>query len=978
MSSKKLSAFIAIVLLFAVSAFAQTTANLTGTVTQAGSPLPGVTVTISSPALQGVRTAYTDVNGNYNFRSIPPGEYTVRFEMEGMQTVSKSARVGLAQTGRADTELALSSIAESITVTASAPAVLETTEVQTNVQAELVENLPLGRTLAATTALAPGVNVNGPNAGAITISGALAADNLFMVNGAVTNENLRGQSHTLFIEDAIQETTVQTAAISAEFGRFAGGVVNAITKSGGNEFSGSFRDSFNNPDWTSDSPIVIDRIDDIQEVYEGTLGGRIVRDRLWFFGAGRYRDQATDGALFDNNTPYSANIEELRYEAKLTGAITSNHNLMMSYLDIELDQINNCFIACYEFSNLDTARSLPNDFFVARYNGILTDKFLLEASYAQKGFAFEGSGGDSLDRVEGTWGYDANTGAFFGAPVFCGICDPEERNNDTWGVKATYFLATRALGTHNIVAGYEDWSEERLSNNYQSGSNFGINVYSMETAEYNAAGQFLPFITAGDVITYWPIEQLSAGSNMATQSIFLNDKWDFNQNLSFNLGVRYDANDGKDSSGRTVADDSAFSPRLGAIYDLRGDGRYRFNASYSKYVNRIAETVGGSASAAGTPASLYYEYQGPTISGLPTFEAFQELFNWFDSVGGVNNTDLLVYASIPGLNTQITDTLVSPNVDEITVGFGMQLGANGFLRTDLITREWNDFFVTRLDRDTGIVEDEFGQEYDLSFVENSDELERSYDAIQLQAGYRLGQRWNIGGNYTWSETKGNQTGQTGGSGPVADNTSYQGFYPEFKAYEQFNPTGFLPQDQTHKVRAWVSYDLPSAIGNFNFSLLQNFDSGTPYSALGLIDARPYVDSEVLDAYANPPSSVNYYFSDRGGFRWDDTLQTDFALNYTLPIRKVGLFFQGEVLNLLDNDGQIGGNTTVLTARNASCIQDDGVTPCAAFNPFTETPVEGVHWQRGANFGNATAGTTFEQPGHYQLPRTYRFSVGARF
>ena len=77
----------------------------------------------------------------------------------------------------------------------------------------------------------------------------MSFESLYMVNGVTVNENLRGQANNLYIEDAIQETTVATAGVSAEYGRFSGGVVNVITKSGGNLFSGSFRDSLNNDNW---------------------------------------------------------------------------------------------------------------------------------------------------------------------------------------------------------------------------------------------------------------------------------------------------------------------------------------------------------------------------------------------------------------------------------------------------------------------------------------------------------------------------------------------------------------------------------------------------------------------------------------------------------------------------------------------------------------------------------------------------------
>lgn len=953
---------LAAVLLVGTSVFAQTTASLTGRVTMDGNALPGVTVTISSPNLQGTRTTYTDVNGNYNFGALPPGEYTVRFEMESMQSVTKSTRIGVAQTGRVDAEMRLTTVAEAITVTATAPAVLETTEVQTNVQATLVDELPIARTLQATTTLAPGVNTNGPNPGAITISGALAADNLFLVNGAVVNENLRGQPHNLFIEDAIQETTVQVAGISAEFGRFTGGVVNALTKSGGNEFSGSFRDSLTNPSWSAKTPFPgqPDPLDELNEVYEGTLGGRIIHDRLWFFAAGRYFETSLQRFFTNSSLPFIATNEELRAEGKLTGQITSKHNFMLSYLDIDTTQNNNCFIECFEPSNLDVNRSLPNDFFVLRYNGILSNNFLLEASYTQKNFAFEGSGGDVRDRVGGTWGYDyGSTGGFFGAPVFCGVCDPEERNNSTYGAKATYYLASRSLGTHNIVAGYENWAEVRLANNYQSGSNFGVIVYT--EPQRAADGTVLPIIDEGDLIGFFPIAQLSKGSDMVTDSFYVNNKWDLNSNWQFNVGLRFDKNSGKDSNGRTVADDSLWSPRLGVMWDILGNGRFRANASYSTYVNRIAETIGGASSPAGNPAGLYWLYLGPRISGVPSQEAFRQMFEWFDSIGGTDNRDLLVFASVPGVNTQIRESLVSPSVDEFTVGFGMQLGPSGYVRADYITRDWQDFFVTRADLSTGRVTDEFGNVYDLNLVENSDVLKRTYDAIQLQAAYRIGNRVNIGGNYTWSETKGNQTGQTGGSGPIADAILA---YPELKAFEQHNPIGFLPQDQTHKIRAWVSYDQPTPIGRFNFSVLQNYDSGTPYSATASIDARSFLDPTLRAQYARLPSGVTYYFSDRGEFRFDDTTSTDVAINYNLPIFRVELFAQGELLNAFDEDAAVLGDTTVFTARNDPTL--------SRFNPFTETPIEGIHYRFGSNFGKPTA------IGHYQLPRTYRFSVGLRF
>ena len=160
---QRLAVFLALVLVSAL-AFAQgTNSNLTGTVKLENNGLPGVTITISSPALQGTRTAVSDVNGNYNFPALPPGQYTVKFEMESMQTVTRQSLVGLGESARVDAEMRLSSVAEAITVTASAPAVLETTEVQTNLQSKMINELPLNRTFQSTANLAPGVTTNTPN-----------------------------------------------------------------------------------------------------------------------------------------------------------------------------------------------------------------------------------------------------------------------------------------------------------------------------------------------------------------------------------------------------------------------------------------------------------------------------------------------------------------------------------------------------------------------------------------------------------------------------------------------------------------------------------------------------------------------------------------------------------------------------------------------------------------------------------------------
>jgi len=988
-----------------------TTGAMTGTVTTEGSPLAGATVTANSPAMQGTRVTVTGEGGGFSFPSLPPGQYTVVFELDGMTTITKTTTVGLTQTSRVEADLRVSAVAEAITITASAPAVLESANVGSNFTSELIDDLPVARTIRATVLLAPGVNTGGPG-NQISISGAPSYDNVFLVNGVVVNENLRGQPHSLFIEDAIQETSVLTGGgISAEYGRFTGGVVSTLTKSGGNEFTGSFRDSFSNPEWTEKTPFVnavtgarqADPPDILNEVFEATLGGFVLRDRLWFFLAGRQAEGPPSGVNSPQrftavtNLPYNNTVDEKRYEGKLTGQVTSKHSLVASYLDVSLVETNNAFTPIADLDSIVASRELPNSLASLSYHGIFTSNLLVEAQYAEKEFAFIGSGGKLTDRINGTWIQTSIPAVVrYNAPVFCGVCSNELRNNDSWLLKGTYYLTTRSLGNHSVILGVEEFAETRLANNFQSASQFQIT-----TGTSTVVGTTLyPRFDSNTRIIYRPILESSPGTDLATQSLFLNDKWDLNQHLSFNLGVRYDQNDGKDASGNTVSDDSAISPRLGATFDIAGNGRHRINASYARYVAKIADgNVAGGSQAAGNPAYFLYFYGGPAINpaGTPTgslldpHQALTQLFAWFDTIGGVANRDLLAGTFIPGFGARFEGPLTSPSVDEITLGYGTQLGATAYARVDGILREWQDFYGRRLNLGTGQITDPFGIRGDVGVIETNNDFIREYEGAQLQFGWRPW-KLNIGGNYTWARLTGNDEGEAAGTA-TSPNTPLALYYPEYLGYERRLPEGYLDGDQRHRATAWVSYDLPTFIGNFNVSLLQRYNSGQAYSAIGSIDAS---GRSAGTAYVGLPSnpgytlsqigtSHSYYFSERGAYRTQDWTATDVALNYALPIWKVQLFLSADMDNIFEEDAVIDLaasriNTTVRTRRSAGAASG-----LSAFNPFTATPIEcpqgapaatctslGANWQLDPNFGRANSADG------YQTQRTYRFSAGIKF
>src|SRR5688572_3972147 len=308
--------------LLPISAFGQATVTgaVSGTVTTSdGMAIPGVMVTVSSPVLQGTRTAYSSDSGQYILRGLPPGTYTVSFSMEGLGATRKTTGVDLGQTARVDAVMAPAATAEAITVTADAPTALTTTLLGSNFSREEIQELPIARGgatfLANIASLTPGVTQNTFNAGQVRINGAFAYDNVFLVDGTDVNDNLFGTAHNLYIEDAIQETQVMTGGVSAEYGRFTGGVVNVVTKSGGNEFSGSVRADITNTAWRDETPIeTVDRVDRNSYIYSGTLGGPILRDKIWFFLAGRQEKSNDARTLPITAIPYVFGVENPRYE----------------------------------------------------------------------------------------------------------------------------------------------------------------------------------------------------------------------------------------------------------------------------------------------------------------------------------------------------------------------------------------------------------------------------------------------------------------------------------------------------------------------------------------------------------------------------------------------------------------------------------------------------------------------------------------
>ena len=964
-----------------------TTGTISGRVTdQQGAVLPGATVTATALSLPGARTAITSAHGDYMLPFLPPGEYVVSFERQGFTPVSEVVLVAATQTVPVSVTLQVEGFATTVTVTGSlADAGARTAAASTALKQQTIEQLPLNRGLDATAALAPGVLRAGMTSrttgnSVLSIAGAPSYENLFLMNGVVLNENLRGQPIALYIEDAIEETTVVTSGVSAEFGRFTGGMVNAITKSGGNDFSGTFRTTFDNDDWRGRTPLNEAKADQLIPTYEYTFGGPIMQDRIWFFTAGRLVEETRAFNTQFTNLAWERIRDEKRYEGKGTYAIDSSHTVRGAYLFKKTVTQNDAFSpAIHDLASLIT-REDPEKLLSVNYNGVLRNNFFLEAQYASREGSSSGFGSRYTDLIRGTLLIDRQrANARYNSPTFCGVCRTEERDNSDLLVKGSWFLSSGRWGAHNVVIGYDTFNDVRASNNHQSGSDYRI----MGTTAILRDGDVFPVFNndgQSTVLQWTPIMVDTQGTDFRVHSLYANDVWRWTDRVSLNLGLRYDRNDGRDSAGAVIADSQKVSPRLGITWDPRADGAWTVNGSYGVYVASLNNTIANGASIAGNPTTLQWAYTGPAINTdasaplMTREQAITTVFDWFNANGGV--TRPLVGVNLPGVQVRIPESLVSPSATEYAGGVTRRIGQRGLFRVDTVYRNFDDFFSTRTDLTTGRIQVDpltlqevaaNGRTIDVRVIENTNDVNRQYAAMNTLFSWRAGARLDVNAAYTLSRTWGNFDGENEGVGPLAVQPA---LYPEYRAERWNYPSGNLIGDQRHKARVWSTWQVPmnERFGGVSLGGVFSVDSATPYGAVGLINPAPYRTGL---GYITPPTEAQYYFTARDAFRAEASTRTDLAVTYDYRFggaRRVALFVKAEMLNVFDQSRIANSylvDQTVLTASNAP-------TRFQRFDPFTETPVQGTHWDFGPNFGKPVSRFA------YQLPRQARFAVGVRF
>ena len=948
---------------------------------QQGLATPGVTVTVTSPALQGPRTVVTDPQGLYSIPALPAGRYTVRFELSGFEPIERQTDVALGLTVDQNISIRPAGVAETVNVVAETPAPIATPVVGANYKHEEIEALATPRTIQGIASLAPALTTNSPNGNQLIINGGFAYDNVFMINGVDVNDNLFANPQNLFVEDAIEETQVLTSGISAEYGRFSGGVVNAVTKSGGNTFQGSGRLNMTNPSWATATPFEVTanraataHPDQMQRSYEGVFGGPLVKDHIWFFTSGRYQSNSAPFTLPVSAVVVNQDTNNKRGSIKITGSPIANHTFQGEFFNDPQSTTNASGLSNSFLSDPHVLidRSNPNKSFYLNYRGVLKNNLLAEAQYSQRGYTFNQTGPSGSQILDSPF-FDLNFTMNYNAPYF-DANDPENRNNKQLTGNVTGYWAL--AGRHETKGGYEWYRSQRTGGNSQSPTSYVFLADPVTDAagnvSFDSSGRPIPnFVPGESLLQFFPAVK-GAVLNVDNNSLFVQDHWIINDRVSADLGARYEHVKAISTGDIVSIDSNRIVPRLGLSYNLQDNGDQVVHVTYGQYSGRYNEAQIAANSPVGNPAFVQSVYTGPAGQGY-SFAPGIATTNY-----PINSTSTL---QDPLQNVIMTPGMKSPLIHEFSASFGSNLfNRRGFGEVSYVFRKTTslieDFQTVAGGFTDVIVQGVNAGTFTNVVYDNSDQAHRTYDGMVFQGRYSIRPNWTLYGQYTLQlKNDGNYEGE-GTNTPGS--TSQIGNYPETLNAARSFPDGRLQDFQRSRINAWTVYTWRMAkAGDLSFSGLWNYNSARVFTLAARNQPITAIQDGILASagYPDSPGVQTVYFGDRGSEEFAPYGIVNASVNYNVPVFKsLRPWVKLDVFNLFNNQKLIAWNTTVSQNRAA------GVDSLGLATTFT----------KGASFGTATGNTVSNNvlsnipayplafSGATPGGRTMRIAVGFRF
>ena len=927
-----------------------------------GRPLQSARVVLRSAELLHERSAQTDGNGNYLFYGLLPGDYTLSYSLEGRTSVEQRAIVELGRITRTDAVLEPAEIEETVFILAVTSPAVETSAVGANFGAETVDALALDRGVGEIVALTPGIEKRTPrpSLAQVSVTGSFAYDNLFLLDGGEVTDgssgsgaDLQSAGAKLYIEDAILETQVLTTSVPAEYGRFSGGVVNVITRSGGIELRGSLRVDASNPHWREQTSLESDagvsRPDDLDTVLSATLGGALLDDRLFYFVAGHDGD-LTEASVFGVTLERRlGRVQDRRYHAKLGASLGSRHQLtsVLQTSDSDLERAS----LPISIDPATVARSSVGlDLLTLSYDGALRSRWFVEI-----GLSRQRSEMDWLDPVVAADLHSAplftltQEPAHYGAP-FLDPRQPAQMDRDRLHATVSYFADGGRFGSHDLRIGVEGFASRATGRAQVGSSTLLVRTDYLAGPQGEALldddGRLQPVFVPGRTQLLGSL--LSPASDVEVHSVALHasDRWLVDGRWSLEAGLRFEGSRATESVAGGDADFGRLLPRLVAAYDPRRDGSVRIEAGYAEYSGDHSGVGLARGAGRGGVGDLTWLYEGPGGGGFDFAPGFD--FDLY-TLGGTGSPSTVI-----GLD----ESLSAPLTQELTLTTAVRLGPLGYVELSWVRRHVSEFVedFTLFENGTSIVpESGNGLILDNTLVRNTGEPDREYEALQVQGSIRLRKHWYASAH--WTEQLRNHGNFESDSPTGLEAFSPFGDYPEILVVERSAPSGRLRGFRERRARAWTVYERPlGKLGTVALGALYRYDSKPYFSALARAAQLSDVQIARDPGYALPPAAQDVFFGRRGAFGLDRSHRLDLSLRYSLPLASIEPWIKFEIRNVGENQARLGAAGSVLPRLDGP-LDSNGV--------WTE-------FLAGAGFGEP------RRPEDLMTPREYRVSAGIRF